>query len=336
MTSGGFHDIAATGVEAGSALSRYGERWRVVRLLGHRENAVFEVRSGRGRRAVLRIHRSGYQSESSIRSEVAWVRHLGSRGIAAPVPIAAADGRFVVETRSGAFASMLAWVAGRPIGVSAAGPSRSAAALRRLWRSVGSELARIHNACDSFDAPPDFRRPAWDVDGFLGEAPVWGRFWEHPALAADEAALMRSVRSAARSDLSAFRNEGADFGLIHADPLCENILLDNGRPAIIDYDDGGFGFRMYDLAVFLFRHGRAAGGAFGEDVVAGYRQHRALPDSHWRRLRLFLLLRSFACLGWIVPRMDVPGGPARSRNYVASAVNAARRYIAARGMHDDY
>ena len=288
MTADGFRDIAATGAEARSALAHYCGSWRVARLLGLRENAVFEVQSGQGRRAVLRVHRPGYQSGTAIRSELAWVRHLVGRGILAPAPIAAADGRLVVETANGASASVLAWVAGRPVGASAAGPLRSAAALRRLRYRVGSELARIHNACDSFDAPPDFTRPVWDVDGFLGEAPVWGRFWDHPALTADDAALMRRVRCAARSDLSEFRDEGADFGLIHADPLCDNILVDNGRPAIIDYDDGGYGFRMYDLSVFLFRHDRAAGAAFAADVAAGYRRHRALPETHWRRLPLFV------------------------------------------------
>ena len=46
------------------------------RLIKNRENAVFETRTAEGARAALRLHRPGYQSDDSIRSELWWSEAL--------------------------------------------------------------------------------------------------------------------------------------------------------------------------------------------------------------------------------------------------------------------
>ncbi len=50
--------------------------------------------------------------------------------------------------------------------------------------------------------PADFTRPAWDIDGLTGDAPFWGRFWEHPALSPDQAATLRKGRDFLRERLT--------------------------------------------------------------------------------------------------------------------------------------
>jgi len=171
--------------------------------------------------------------------------------------------------------------------------------------------------------PPGFVRPAWDVAGFVGKAPLWGRFWEHSELTTRQSALMREAREIVRTNLEEFRIQGADFGLIHADPIPDNILFDRHSAAIIDYDDSGFGFRMYDLAVALYdRSHTQPNHCLADSLCAGYRSCRLLPESHWKRLPLFLLLRSLACLGWIEPRKDLNDGVARSRRYLRAAVRS--------------
>jgi hypothetical protein len=56
----------------------------------------------------------------------------------------------------------------------------------------------------------------------------------------------------ARDRLAAMR-PGPDFGLIHADPVRENVRRDGPPLRMTDVGDGGFGFRLFDLATVLPR-----------------------------------------------------------------------------------
>ncbi len=57
------------------------------RLIKNRENAVFETRTADGARAALRLHRPGYQSDNSIRSELWWAEALDQAEMHVPVPL---------------------------------------------------------------------------------------------------------------------------------------------------------------------------------------------------------------------------------------------------------
>ncbi len=69
--------------------------------------------------------------------------------------------------------------------------------------------------------PADFTRPRWDHDGLVGEAPFWGRFWDHPAATPDQ----RDVLLAARAALAEFLT--GEVQPIHADVLRENVLVND-------------------------------------------------------------------------------------------------------------
>ena len=46
-----------------------------------------------------------------------------------------------------------------------------------------------------------------------------------------------------------------DYGLIHADAVRDNVLFqDNYKVNLIDFDDSGFGFRLFDIATTLLHY----------------------------------------------------------------------------------
>jgi Ser/Thr protein kinase RdoA (MazF antagonist) len=74
--------------------------------------------------------------------------------------------------------------------------------------------------------------------------------------------------------------EGPDqFTLIHADLHLDNALFHRGEVQVIDFDDCGHGYLVYDLAVALWelRH-RPDYQAFQDAMLAGYGSVRPLPD----------------------------------------------------------
>jgi hypothetical protein len=74
---------------------------------------------------------------------------------------------------------------------------------------------------------------------------------------------------------------------------------------LIDFDDGGFGFRLFDLATTANRLDRhdPTGGA-GARLLQGYLATRALDLTH---LPLFRALRAMTYVGWVITRLHEPG-----------------------------
>ena len=254
----------------------------VTRLLGNRENAVFEVALPTGR-AALRLHRQGYQDDASIRSELWWCAALAQNGVVVPAALPSRSGDYLMKLSGGRNASIINWMNGDAFG--AAGQPLLCVPEDRLKRhfALGKLLAEIHTVTDRLALPVDFTRPRWDIDGLVGETPLWGRFWEHPAANPSQAETLRDARDFLRDQISRHQRQGGDFGLIHADVLRENILVDNGVLSLIDFDDSGFGFRLYDLGTALSQNLYEPDYAQIRDaLVAGYNETRP-PAFGWQR-----------------------------------------------------
>jgi Ser/Thr protein kinase RdoA (MazF antagonist) len=94
--------------------------------------------------------------------------------------------------------------------------------------------------------------------------------------------------------------------MIHADLRSANVLVNGDRVQVIDFDDAGFGWHQYDMAVALFDH--SAGAEFERirnALVSGYRSRRPIRDEDLELLPLFLLIRSLVALGWLNDRPEV-------------------------------
>lgn len=311
---------------AASAMVTWGGGDTAPVLVKARENVVFDVRLANGRRAALRLHRPGYQSRRSIEAELIWTGRLAEAGIPVPAPIRSRAGR-QTERIGDRLASMVVWLPGAPIGAAERRLDGTPTDQHALMRRVGALLAGLHAATDALTIPEAADRPRWDATGYLGERPLWGRFWENPSLNEDERAIVQSARSAAREALEAPAIAGLDFGLIHADALRENILWDGEQLSLIDFDDSGTGWRFYDLATAIYQSleepalDRIVGG-----VLEGYDAARALPERAETILVLFLMLRAFASTGWIATRAD-PADP-RQRFRAERALRMARHVLA--------
>ena len=295
------------------------------RLIKDRENTVYEIALPGGARAALRLHRPGYQSVAAIRSELWWMTELAAAGVPVPRPLPTRDGGLVAEI-GGRAASVVGWIEGEQIGDGATPLEPDSGTVARRYRALGHLVAEMHNATDRLSLPTDFERLSWNRPAYLGEAPLWGRFWENPALAPEEADLLRAARSEADAALARHEAMGADFGLIHADVLRENVLAHEGRLSLIDFDDAGFGFRAYDLATAEVQGLEDPMNAVASLALHdGYRAARRADAPPVGDVTLFVALRAFASCGWIVTRA-APDDP-RQRFYADRAVRAARRLM---------
>lgn len=286
-----------------------------VTLVARRENTVFRVDDH-----ALRLHRPGYRTDAQLLSELQWMEALAIGGLSVPRPIPSRVGA-LIETVEGVQVDVLSWLPGAPAG---SGPDLRVPDRTGFCHALGRLLADLHRVSDSWTPPAGFTRPRWDRAGLLGEAPVWGRFWDHPDLGDEDRAVFANVRAKADEHL-ALLESNLDFGLIHADALCENIIVTENKPALIDFDDSGWGFRTFDLATFLMRFLAVPDYADLRDAMLdGYAARRTVPPPE---LDLFILLRSLTYPGWIMTRMHEPGGAERSARALNTALPLARHYL---------
>jgi len=275
-----------------------------------RENAVFRVTTSGGKAAALRIHRHGYHSDAALVSELKWLRALREDGIAVPGIIAThAGGLFanvacegVPETRQ---VDMLEWLDGAPLGSLEDGLSDTVTDIPGTFREMGRTIASLHEHASKWPQPAGFERHAWDIDGLLGDEPLWGRFWEADNLSVAERDLLQAARSRAREDLLDYGQPPRTYGLIHADYNLDNFVVDGTRIHVLDFDDAGFGWHQFDLAtITIFFRGEDGFDAIWGALIEGYREIRAFHDDDLDRMLLFYLMRAFTYLGWIYTRHE--------------------------------
>lgn len=292
-----------------TALKHWGMDGATYRLIAARENHVFRIDFDDSSYA-LRLHRQGYRSDAELLSELQWMSAVFHDGLSVPTPIASVSGDYlnVVEDIQ---IDMLTWLAGAPLG--AAGKDLQIKDRPGQFRRIGREMANLHKVSDGWTQPPGFRRPAWDRPGLVGEAPVWDRFWDNPTLSNEDRELFLELRRVADAELADLESQ-LDFGLIHADLVRENIMIDGDKLQFIDFDDGGFGFRLFDLATTLMPnlHERDYP-ALKAALFEGYRSVREIDTGP---LDLFLLLRSTTYVGWIITRMGEEESADRNERFV--------------------
>jgi Ser/Thr protein kinase RdoA (MazF antagonist) len=107
------------------------------------------------------------------------------------------------------------------------------------------------------------------------------------------------------------------------------VLVGEGEPRLIDFDDCGDGWYGFELATALFPlvvQGQAA--APGRAYVEGYRAVRALPDEQLEMLPTFLMARSLSYLGWPVGRPEMEEAQQMAPIIAAVVAGLGERYLA--------
>jgi len=277
-------------------------------LVADRENQVFEVRYDDGRRGALRLHRPGYHSVDGIKAELDWMQQLAESGCPVPTPFTTSGGTLLVQDERH-IASCVEWIDAKSV----SDQELSTAELIDCFVQLGKVIYKLHVAARQI--VPGTSRHRWDHDGLLGDAPVWGRFWQNPSLTPQEQAKLLSVRDAARLWL----RDRTGRHIIHADLLSENILLQGETLWIIDFDDAGVGFLGYDLGTALVQyHDDVALNDMAAALCHGYGSMS--PDDALR----FMALRAFASAGWAMTRL-APTDPLQ-RVYAERALGQVHRF----------
>ena len=315
------------------------ENWALdagqLELIKYRENAVFKLTTTEGTPYALRIHRAGYHSDDALRSELQWMAAVEEYGVHVPTLVVAENGNPFVsmqtenptETRH---VDIFEWVDGKQLGSVEEGVA-DPAAIATTYDTIGSLAAQLHNQATAWQSPAGFTRHAWDAEGLAGEHPFWGPFWKLEQLSTQQRELMITARDRVYTDLKAYGNDPANqerYSMIHADFVAENLMVDGDLVRLIDFDDAGFGWHLFELATAVFfEMEQDYYPAAWEALVTGYRRHRSLPDSQLQHMPLFFLARSFTYLGWAHTRQETETAKELAPMLIEKACGLAEPYL---------
>lgn len=290
-------------------------------LVNHSENHTYRFEGPDAALHMLRLHRPGYQTRLAIESELAWLGALAGSGIPVPRPIVGADGALVQEVVPDRFAVLFHHEPG--------GEPTIADDQTALFRTLGRFAATAHLHVGSWQRPEAFDRQRWDAAGLLDATSAWGDWRGAPHVEGEVLADLSALDARLRESLAAY-GEGEDrFGLIHADMRLANLLVDGERTVLLDFDDSGFGWFLYDLAASLSFHETSPQvPTLIRSWLAGYLEVRPLTSADIGMIDTMILARRMALLAWIGSHAETPLAQSHAESFAVDTARLARRYLA--------
>ena len=285
---------------AATALGRFGlSEGASATLCNVSENHTYRVDDpASGRSYALRVHRAGYRTGEQIESELQWVDALREDGaVDTCVPVPAPGGERVVSVSADDLGArnvvLFEWLPGRE-------PDPEGEAVIAGFRTLGAVSARMHAHARAWTAPPGFDRPTWDYERTLGAGGHWGRWQDGLGMGPEERRLLDRLDTTIAARLEAYGQGDERFGLVHADIRLANLLVDDGDVRVIDFDDSGFAWFMYDFATtvsFMEDHPRVP--ELRDAWLEGYRSVAPLDAAEEAELDTFVMLRRLLLVAWI-------------------------------------
>lgn len=271
-----------------------------VELLSESENKIFLVNDPeRSENQVIRINsgRLSYHQPSMIASELMWLMALRrDTDIVVPEVMLASDGSLVQtidapdmdKPRHAVIYSFLSGVE----------PPEDE--LVPGFERLGEISAHMHLHAREWEPPAEFTRPSWLPEAIFEDRLNWGRWQDGVGMEGETLALLSTLEDVVRERAAQLPSGRDYFGLIHADLRLANLLVEGDRTAIIDFDDCGPGWYLFDLASALsFLEERPDVPLLIECWLKGYRKVGEVPADIEAEIPTLIMMRRLQLIGWV-------------------------------------
>jgi len=297
-----------------------------LRLLTLSENVTFLAKDPvRQNPVILRVHRPNYHSRTEIESELAWINALRTDNIL--------DTPALVPLRVGGYIASVPdelqtrhvvgfeFIEGKAPDVDAQ--------LAASFELLGQTSAKLHGHAQNWRKPAYFSRKTWDFESAFGVDPLWGDWRAAPGLTPEGQATLEELCMVLKDKLDNYGKISSRYGLIHADLRLANLILKGRDLVVIDFDDCGSSWFVYDFASAISFHELSPMiPALQEAWLKGYKSLRPLTAEDEAMLPTFILFRRHLLTAWIASHAETPtAAEVGMADYTEGTITLARRYL---------
>ncbi|MGH3410478.1 MAG: phosphotransferase enzyme family protein, partial [Streptosporangiaceae bacterium] len=145
-------------------------------------------------------------------------------------------------------------------------------------------------------------------------------------------AVLGRLAGALAGRLARFGTGPGRFGLVHADTRLANLLVDGGRVSVIDFDDSGFSWFLYDVgtAVSFFEH-QPHVPELVDSWLSGYRRVLSLPAEDEAEIWTFIMFRRLLLVAWIGSHQAAEIAQQLGAGYTQDSCDLAERFLSRGG-----
>ena len=142
-------------------------------------------------------------------------------------------------------------------------------------------------------------------------------------------AQLQRLADVVTARLQRFGTSTDRFGLVHADLRLANLLVDGQAIQVIDFDDCGFSWYLYDLACALtFNEGHADADELIAGWVEAYRTVEPMSAADEAEIPTFPMLRRLMLSAYVGLRPDTEMAEELARNrFAAETCGLAEVYL---------
>lgn len=195
------------------------------------------------------------------------------------------------------------------------------------YRTIGRWSALLHEHARTWTPPHAFTRFTWDVPDMVGPSARWDP-WESAGMTSAERELLLAAQDKALAIVADFPADEQTWGLVHADLRPSNIIADGGTLTVIDFDDCGWSYYLYDFAAALtFVEHEPYAPAMARAWVTGYQEVAPLSAGDLEVACALSMLRRLQMLGWTLGHREDALPPGLHAAQKPGSLEVARRFL---------
>ena len=299
--------------------------------LKYSENFTYRLESEMtGEKYVLRVNRPGYHDLTELESELSWIRAVKrDTDIRTADVLPGKDGKLIQQLALAGstdkyVCSLFSFVEG--IGIR----GMSTEELIPYQKQIGAITAKLHLHAMSWNADNSLPRFHWDIEDMFGDTSRWGDWSKNPALTESQKEIFSQTVAIGCKRLEKYGKKPDRYGLIHSDLNINNILVDGDQVKILDFDDCGYGWFLFDLSTAVLEYDTNLS-EMTRAWLDGYQTVRPLSAEDLQEVDTFIVLRKIVRMGWIASHWDNDTVKRVTDRYYTETEKLARAYCETNG-----
>jgi Ser/Thr protein kinase RdoA (MazF antagonist) len=284
-------------------------------------NDVYVVNSGSAT-YYLRISRHGWRTREDIEEEIHLLNFLQDNNIPVSLPIKSRGGEYLQEINA-------------PEGIRRAVLFSNAEGIphdilnQKQCFIFGQTAGRMHRCTDKITG--NYKKSHIDQKNLI-EEPMdsLSHFLAHQEKNLD---YLKAIAEELKKRLNRLPRTPPGYGICHGDFYAKNGHFNmNGNLTLFDFDHFGYGWRIYDIAVYVYHLLTSQFDNFNwmesfRSFISGYYEERELSIEEMDRINLFVLIRQIWGMGASVFLCKYRGRTFDEREYFVKNIELMKMFI---------